>query len=115
MKKRILVTGGTGYIGSHTVVELQNSGYEVVIVDNLSNSRADVVDSIEQISGVRPAFEKVDCLDYEGLDNVFAKYPGIQGIIHFAEWAAGRRGDPCSRQRPDTRLRDFCADHVGAG
>ena len=84
MKKRILVTGGTGYIGSHTVVELQNSGYEVVIVDNLSNSRADVVDSIEQISGVRPAFEKVDCLDYEGLDNVFAKYPGIQGIIHFA-------------------------------
>ena len=51
MKKRILVTGGTGYIGSHTVVELQNSGYEVVIVDNLSNSRADVVDSIEQISG----------------------------------------------------------------
>lgn len=58
MKKRILVTGGTGYIGSHTVVELQNSGYEVVIVDNLSNSRADVVDSIEQISGVRPAFEK---------------------------------------------------------
>ena len=84
MKKRILVTGGTGYIGSHTVVELQNSGYEVVIVDNLSNSRADVVDSIEQISGVRPAFEKVDCLDYEGLNNVFTKYPGIQGIIHFA-------------------------------
>ena len=84
MKKRILVTGGTGYIGSHTVVELQNSGYDVVIVDNLSNSRADVVDSIEQITGIRPAFEKVDCLDYEGLDNVFAKYPGIQGIIHFA-------------------------------
>ena len=67
MKKRILVTGGTGYIGSHTVVELQNSGYDVVIVDNLSNSRADVVDSIEQITGIRPAFEKVDCLDYEGL------------------------------------------------
>ena len=84
MKKRILVTGGTGYIGSHTVVELQNNGYEVVIVDNLSNSRADVVDSIEQITGIRPAFEKVDCLDYEGLDGVFAKYPGIQGIIHFA-------------------------------
>ena len=61
MKKRILVAGGTGYIGSHTVVELQNSGYEVIIVDNLSNSRADVVDSIEQITGIRPAFEKVDC------------------------------------------------------
>ena len=84
MKKRILVTGGTGYIGSHTVVELQNSGYEVVIVDNLSNSRADVVDSIEQITGIRPAFEKVDCLDYEGMDGVFAKYLGIEGIIHFA-------------------------------
>lgn len=84
MKKRILVTGGTGYIGSHTVVELQNSGYEVIIIDNLSNSRAEVVDSIEQISGIRPAFEKVDCLDYEGVDAVFKKYPGIQGIIHFA-------------------------------
>lgn len=84
MKERILVTGGTGYIGSHTVVELQNNGYEVAIVDNLSNSRADVVDSIEQISGIRPAFEEVDCLDYEGMDAVFTKYPGIKGIIHFA-------------------------------
>ena len=59
MKERILVTGGTGYIGSHTVVELQNSGYDVVIVDNLSNSSADVVDNIEKVSGIRPAFEKV--------------------------------------------------------
>ena len=84
MKERILVTGRTGYICSHTVVELQNNGYEVVIVDNLSNSRADVVDSIEQISGIRPAFEEVDCLDYEGMDAVFTKYPGIKGIIHFA-------------------------------
>ena len=84
MKERILVTGGTGYIGSHTVVELQNNGYEVVIVDNLSNSRADVVDSIEKVSGIRPAFEEVDCLDYEGMDAVFTKYPGIKGIIHFA-------------------------------
>lgn len=84
MKRRILVTGGTGYIGSHTVVELQNNGYEVIIVDNLSNSRADVVDSIEKITGVRPAFEKVDCLDYVAMDGVFSKYPGIEGIIHFA-------------------------------
>ena len=84
MKERILVTGGTGYIGSHTVVELQNSDYEVVIVDNLSNSRADVVDHIEQITGIRPAFEHVDCLDYEGMDAVFKKYPGIKGVIHFA-------------------------------
>ena len=56
----------------------------MIIVDNLSNSRAEVVDSIEQITGIRPAFEKVDCLDYEGMDAVFAKYPGIQGVIHFA-------------------------------
>ena len=84
MKEKILVTGGTGYIGSHTVVELQNSGYEVIIVDNLSNSRADVVDRIEQITGVRPAFEHVDCLNYADLDGVFSKYPGIKGVIHFA-------------------------------
>ena len=84
MKERILVTGGTGYIGSHTVVELQNSGYDVVIVDNLSNSSADVVDNIEKVSGIRPAFEKLDCLDLEGMDKLFTKYPGIKGIIHFA-------------------------------
>ena len=71
MKERILVTGGTGYIGSHTVVELQNSGYEVIIIDNLSNSSADVVDNIEKVSGIRPAFEKLDCLDFAGLDAVF--------------------------------------------
>lgn len=84
MKERILVTGGTGYIGSHTVVELQNAGYDVVIVDNLSNSGADVVDNIGQVTGIRPAFEKVDCLDYAGLEAVFAKYAGIKAIIHFA-------------------------------
>ena len=84
MKERILVTGGTGYIGSHTVVELQNSGYEVIIIDNLSNSSADVVDNIEKVSGIRPAFEKLDCLDFEGLDAVFTKYKGIKAIIHFA-------------------------------
>ena len=81
---KILVLGGAGYIGSHTVVELQNSGYEVIIVDNLSNSRADVVDNIEKITGIRPEFEQVDCLDYAGMDAVFTKYPGIKGIIHFA-------------------------------
>ena len=74
MKERILVTGGTGYIGSHTVVELQNSGYEVIIIDNLSNSSADVVDNIEKVSGIRPVFEKLDCLDFAGLDAVFTKY-----------------------------------------
>ncbi|KAA6334528.1 UDP-glucose 4-epimerase [termite gut metagenome] len=84
MKERILVTGGTGYIGSHTVVELQNSGYEVVVVDNLSNSNADVVDNIEKVSGIRPVFEKLDCLDDAGLDALFTRYPGIKAIIHFA-------------------------------
>ena len=84
MKKKILVTGGTGFIGSHTTVELQAAGYEVVIIDNLSNSNADVVDGIEKISGVRPAFEKVDCCDFPALEGVFQKYPGIEGIIHFA-------------------------------
>ena len=84
MKQKILVTGGTGFIGSHTTVELIEAGYEVVIVDNLSNSNADVVDGIEKITGVRPAFEKVDCTDAAALEGVFKKYSGIQGIIHFA-------------------------------
>ncbi|GHU55371.1 UDP-glucose 4-epimerase [Bacteroidia bacterium] len=84
MKKKILVTGGTGYIGSHTVVELQAAGYEVVIVDNLSNSNENVLDGIENISGIRPVFEKLDCNDKEGLYTLFQTYQGIQGIIHFA-------------------------------
>jgi len=82
MKQTVLVTGGTGFIGSHTTVELQQAGYDVVIVDNLSNSN--VVDGIEKITGIRPAFEKVDCLDKDALEGVFKKYPSISGIIHFA-------------------------------
>lgn len=84
MKQTVLVTGGTGFIGSHTTVELQQAGYDVVIVDNLSNSNADVIDGIEKITGIRPAFEKVDCLDKDALESVFKKYPSISGIIHFA-------------------------------
>ena len=84
MKQKILVTGGTGFIGSHTTVELQQAGYEVVIVDNLSNSNAQVIDGIEKITGTRPAFEKVDCCDMKALESVFQKHPGIAGIIHFA-------------------------------
>ena len=84
MKGRILVTGGTGFIGSHTVVELQNSGYDVVIIDDLSNSKADVVENIEKITGIRPAFEQVDCTDFAALEATFAKYEGIKAIIHFA-------------------------------
>ena len=84
MKQTILVTGGTGFIGSHTTVELQQAGYRVVIVDNLSNSKAEVIDGIEKITGERPAFEQVDCCDLSALKNVFRKYPDIKGIIHFA-------------------------------
>ena len=84
MKQTILVTGGTGFIGSHTTVELQQAGYNVVVVDNLSNSNEKVLDGIEKITGVRPAFEKVDLRDKEATEKVFKKYPDIEGIIHFA-------------------------------
>lgn len=81
---KILVTGGTGYIGSHTVVELQQAGFEVVVVDNLSNSNIEVLSGIEKISGIRPAFENIDCTDYVNMDRMFEKHTGIEGIIHFA-------------------------------
>lgn len=84
MSKKILVTGGTGYIGSHTVVELQQAGYEVVIIDNLSNSNAEVIDGIEKITGKRPIFEKIDLVDMDALKEVLNKHKGIDGIIHFA-------------------------------
>lgn len=84
MATRILVTGGTGYIGSHTTVELQQAGYEVVSIDNLSNSNVKVLDGIEAITGVRPLFEQVDCTDMQALKAVFEKYPGIKAIINFA-------------------------------
>ena len=81
---KILVTGGTGYIGSHTVVELQNEGFEVVIVDNLSNSNIEVLNGIEKITGIRPAFENIDCVDYVSMDRMFEKHSNIEAIIHFA-------------------------------
>jgi UDP-glucose 4-epimerase len=84
MKDKILVTGGTGYIGSHTTVELIESGFEVVIVDNLSNSREDVLDGIEKITNVRPVFEKFDLCDFGRLDTFFDQHKDIKAIIHFA-------------------------------
>lgn len=84
MKDKILVTGGTGYIGSHTTVELQNAGYEVVIIDNLSNSNRGVLDGIEAITGQRPTFVEGDCTDLDTLSRLFAENPGIKGIINFA-------------------------------
>ena len=84
MKDKILVTGGTGYIGSHTTVELQKAGYDVVIIDNLSNSRREVLDGIEAITGIRPEFVEGDCTDIETLRRLFREHPGIKGIINFA-------------------------------
>ena len=84
MNTRILVTGGTGYIGSHTVVELQTAGYEVIIIDNLSNSNKEVLDGIESITGIRPHFVEGDCTDINTLKELFIKFPGIKGIINFA-------------------------------
>ncbi|MCD6091112.1 MAG: UDP-glucose 4-epimerase GalE [Bacteroidales bacterium] len=85
---KILVTGGTGYIGSHTVVELQKKGFEVIIVDNLSNSYANVVDQIEQISGIRPAFEELDLTNTEKTNDFFNHHFDLKGIIHFAAFKA---------------------------
>lgn len=84
MANKILVTGGTGYIGSHTVVELQESGYEVIVVDNLSNSSIDVLDNIEKISGIKPAFEQFDLSDAAKTDDFFSRNSDIDAIIHFA-------------------------------
>ncbi|MDC1106287.1 UDP-glucose 4-epimerase GalE [Prolixibacteraceae bacterium] len=84
MKKQVLVTGGVGYIGSHTVVELQSEGYEVFIVDDLSNSNIEVLDRIEKISGVRPHFEQFDLCDRVRVQEYFQKHDGLEAIIHFA-------------------------------
>lgn len=91
----ILVTGGTGYIGSHTTVELLSIGADVIIVDNLSNSKALVVDRIEQITGKRPLFYVCDLLDKTSLDCVFEKHPEIDSVIHFAGLKAV--GESCSK------------------
>ena len=84
MKQKILVAGGTGYIGSHTTVELQNAGYEVVIIDDLSNSNIEVLDGIERITGIRPEFIKLDLKDKEGTREALKAHPGIKGIILFS-------------------------------
>ncbi|MBN1116764.1 MAG: UDP-glucose 4-epimerase GalE [Bacteroidales bacterium] len=84
MKQKVLVTGGAGYIGSHTCVELIEAGYEVIVADNLSNSSEDSLDGVEKITGVRPSFEKLDLCDKDKVFDLFRKYPGIEAIIHFA-------------------------------
>ncbi|WP_321317552.1 UDP-glucose 4-epimerase GalE [Labilibaculum sp.] len=84
MSKQILVTGGTGFIGSHTVVELQNSGFGVVIVDNFSNSKVEVLEQIQEISGIRPKFEEFDLTDKQKVKDFFQRHPDLEAIIHFA-------------------------------
>lgn len=86
--KKILVTGGTGFIGSHTVVELQQEGYEVIIVDNFSNSSVDVLDNITRITGIKPAFEELDLSDRTKTTDFFERNKDIDGIIHFAAFKA---------------------------
>jgi UDP-glucose 4-epimerase len=81
---KILVTGGLGFIGSHTVVELQNEGFEVVIIDNLSNSSETVIDGIVTITGKKPAFENLDVREKAAVQNFFKKHNDIEGVIHFA-------------------------------
>lgn len=85
---KILVTGGTGYIGSHTVVELQKRGYDVIIIDNLSNSYEYVVDRIEQITGKRPEFFNIDLVDTAKTAEFFKQHADLSGIIHFAAYKA---------------------------
>ena len=88
MKARIIVTGGTGYIGSHTVVEFQQAGYEVIIIDNLENSFLQVLDGIEKITGIRPEFHQMDLRDAKATRELFESIKNVAGVIHFAAFKA---------------------------
>jgi UDP-glucose 4-epimerase len=85
---KVLVTGGTGFIGSHTVVELANAGYEVVVMDNLENSYAEVMENIRKITGKEIRFYKADTRDKQQLQNLFSTEQGIEAVIHFAAYKA---------------------------
>lgn len=84
MSKKIIVTGGAGYIGTHTTVALQDAGFDVVVLDNLSNSSVSALDGVARITGVRPEFINVDCADATALRAAFAKHVDAVGVIHFA-------------------------------
>ena len=88
MKQTVLVTGGTGYIGSHTAVELIQKGYNIVIADSLENSQITVLDGIEKITGQKPPFEQVDLSDRDACLALFKKYPDLDAVIHFAAYKA---------------------------
>ena len=81
---KILVTGGLGFIGSHTVVELQNEGFEVVVIDNLSNTSLKVLNGIQNITGVKPVFEKIDLREKDKVQDFFKRHQDVAGVIHFA-------------------------------
>lgn len=87
MNKTVLVSGGTGFIGSHTAVELINAGYKVIIIDNLSNSEKNIVDGIERITGTKVIFEQIDTCDIKALRGVFDRYD-FDSVIHFAAFKA---------------------------
>jgi UDP-glucose 4-epimerase len=81
---KILVTGGLGFIGSHTVVELQNEGFEVVIIDDCSNSSEKVLDGITSITGITPLFEKIDLKEKDKVEDFFKIHQYVKGVIHFS-------------------------------
>ncbi len=85
---KVLVTGGMGYIGSHTVVELQLAGYTPVIVDDLSNASFKILDQVTQITGVKPVFRQIDLCDARMVDQLLSEFPDIRGVIHFAAFKA---------------------------
>lgn len=86
MKKKVLVTGGAGYIGAHTVVELINAGYEAVIVDNLSRSDRTLLEGIEKITGIKPTFREADCLDEKFMNEIFQSEGPFSCVLHFAAY-----------------------------
>ncbi len=88
MSRKVLITGGTGYIGSHTAVEFIQAGYEVLIIDNLSNSSIEVLDGIKEITGIKPEFAEFDLVDKAKVDDYFKNHQDIEAIIHFAAYKA---------------------------
>ncbi len=121
MKELVLVTGGTGYIGSHTAVELQQKGYGVIIADNLSNSSEEVVERISRITGIRPGFEKIDLAERESVNSFFKRNKGIKAVIHFAALKAVHESvaDPVLYYRNNVNstiniLENMVRDHIPA-
>ena len=101
---KILVTGGTGYIGSHTVVELIKAGHEVTIIDNLFNSKIEVLDKIATLTGTKPEFHKIDILDLKGMRELFQSHD-FEAVIHFAGLkAVAESKNPSNIMKPTFRV-----------